>query len=91
MEKRLQLLLDDARYRRVEAEANRSGRSVASVIREAIDLRFGTGDAGRYEAGRRLLDRSVHADGEEPPWEEPPWEESKAAMSDHLAQRLDRL
>lgn len=40
MEKRLQLLLDAHRYRLVSAEASRSGRSVAAVIREAIDVRF---------------------------------------------------
>ncbi|QOR70998.1 antitoxin [Ruania alkalisoli] len=40
MERRLQLLLDRARYERVAAEAARSHRSVAAVIREAIDLQF---------------------------------------------------
>ena len=39
-ERRLQILLDEARYRRVAAEADASGRSVAAVIREAIDQRF---------------------------------------------------
>lgn len=43
MERRLQLLLDEARYDRVAREAERSGRSVAAVIREAIDYRFDTG------------------------------------------------
>lgn len=37
MERRLQLLLDEERYRRVADEAERSGRSVAPVIREAVD------------------------------------------------------
>lgn len=40
LEKRLQLLLDADRYAKVSREAERSGRSVAAVIREAIDLRF---------------------------------------------------
>ncbi len=40
MERRLQLLLDRARYERVAAEAARSQRSVAAVIREVIDLQF---------------------------------------------------
>ncbi|WP_256839496.1 hypothetical protein [Ornithinimicrobium faecis] len=49
MEKRLQLLLDAHRYEQVAAEASRSGRSVAAVIREAIDVRFEQDE----ERGRR--------------------------------------
>lgn len=45
MEKRLQLLLDAERYALVSQEATRSGRSVASVIREAIDVRFEQAEA----------------------------------------------
>jgi hypothetical protein len=37
MERRLQILLDDARYRRVAAAARERKTSVAAVIREAID------------------------------------------------------
>jgi len=37
MEHRFQILLDEARYRKVTREAERRGTSVASVIREAID------------------------------------------------------
>ncbi|MEI2764912.1 MAG: hypothetical protein V9F82_04385 [Dermatophilaceae bacterium] len=56
LERRLQLLIDAARYSRVAAEAERSGRSVAAVIREAIDLRFpDDGDAGRASAASALL------------------------------------
>ena len=36
-ERRLQILLDDARYRRVAAEARARKTSVAAVIRDAID------------------------------------------------------
>ncbi|MGI8946838.1 MAG: hypothetical protein ACR2FV_02430 [Ornithinimicrobium sp.] len=57
MEKRLQLLLDQERYDLVAGEAERSGRSVAAVIREAIDSRFADADAEarRAEAGRQFL------------------------------------
>ncbi|MBK8868719.1 MAG: hypothetical protein KBF43_06515 [Dermatophilaceae bacterium] len=56
MERRLQLLLDHARYERVEAEARRSGRSVAAVIREAIDVRFADeGDTARASAAQLLV------------------------------------
>ncbi len=63
MERRLQLLLDSGRYRRVAAEAERSGRSVAAVIREAIDFRFpDEGDDLRTRAARALLEISVSPD-----------------------------
>jgi hypothetical protein len=37
LERRVQILLDDARYRRVAAAARERKTSVAAVIREAID------------------------------------------------------
>ncbi len=37
LERRVHLLLDEPRYRRVAREAERRGTSVAAVIREAID------------------------------------------------------
>ncbi len=37
LERRVQLLLDEPRYRKVTGEAKRRNVSVASVIREAID------------------------------------------------------
>ena len=56
LERRLQLLLDADRYDRVCAEAARSGRSVAAVIREAIDLRFPDDeDSARVQAVKALL------------------------------------
>jgi hypothetical protein len=36
--RRLQILLDDARYRRLTATARERGTSVAAVVRDAIDL-----------------------------------------------------
>ena len=38
LERRLQILLDDARYRRLIAAARERGTSVAAVVRDAIDL-----------------------------------------------------
>lgn len=37
LDRRVQLLLDEVRYRKVAREATRRGVSVASVIRDAID------------------------------------------------------
>lgn len=62
MERRLQLLLDAERYARVSREAESSGRSVAAVIREAIDFRFPDDDERvRLEAGREFLARALEA------------------------------
>jgi hypothetical protein len=38
LDRRLQILLDEPRYRRVEAAARARGTSVATIIREAIDV-----------------------------------------------------
>lgn len=88
MEKRLQLLLDQERYARVAAEAQRSGRSVAAVIREAIDFRFDVDLRAeqRSAAARRLLERSANPTGHEPDWSE-----TKAAMEQELIDKHDRL
>lgn len=37
LDHRVQILLDEARYRKVAAEAARRGQSIAAVVREAID------------------------------------------------------
>ena len=55
MERRLQLLLDQERYDRVAAEAEQSGRSVAAVIREAIDVRFESSHRERRAAAATHL------------------------------------
>ena len=56
LDRRLQLLLDEERYRRVAALADRRGTSVASVIREAIDRGLPRPDEDRQLAGRFVLD-----------------------------------
>ena len=56
LERRLQILLDEERYRRVAAAAQRRGVSVARVIREAIDAFVPGSDAKRGAAARRILD-----------------------------------
>lgn len=55
MERRLQILLDAARYDRVAEEAARTGRSVAAVIREAIDLRFPDDEGDTRAAAAQAL------------------------------------
>lgn len=66
MEKRLQLLLDAHRWELVSREAERTRRSVASVIRESIDVYFAEADADqrRAEAARRFLELVSTSDDE---------------------------
>jgi len=56
MDRRLQLRLDDERYREVPALAQQRGTSVAAVIREAIDRDLRSPDDRRPAAVRRVLD-----------------------------------
>ncbi|QOR70702.1 antitoxin [Ruania alkalisoli] len=81
LEKRLQVLLDDDRFERLAAESARSGRSVGSIVRAAIDLHFSTEDvaAARSAAARRLLERTS-----EPNDVEPDWADTKAALEAQL-------
>lgn len=55
-DRRLQLLLDEERYARVEAIARRERRSVASVIREAIDAHTSATPDQRAGAWGRILE-----------------------------------
>ena len=55
LERRLHLLLDEARYRRVAAAARRRGTSVAAVIREAIDEALPDDRDAKRRAAEELL------------------------------------
>jgi transposase len=69
LSRRTQLLLDDERHRRLEEEARRTGRSIASLVREAIDLRYEVAQqsADRRRAAATLLD-APRPSGPEPDW-----------------------
>lgn len=54
-ERRLQVLLDEARYQRVAAEAKHRGVSIGYVIREAIDRGLPATGAMRHAAAERIL------------------------------------
>lgn len=56
LDRRLQVLLDEAQYRRLEEHAARRGESVAALVREAIDERFPDERLDRRRAGDLLLD-----------------------------------
>lgn len=55
MTRRLQILLDEERYQKVAAVASEQHRSVASVIREAIDRSLSPATSRRAAAGRAIL------------------------------------
>jgi hypothetical protein len=75
---RTQLLLDDERHRLLEEEARRTGRSVASLVREAIDA--------RYELARQSADRrrsaAVLLQAPRPSDPEPDWAEVEQELLD---------
>jgi hypothetical protein len=55
LDRRLQILIDEARYRRLEAVARERGLSVAAVIRDAIDVALPASVAKKQVAARALL------------------------------------
>lgn len=55
MTRRLQILLDEGRYSRLERLARRRKTSVATLVREAVDVAFPDEALSREDSGRRLL------------------------------------
>jgi len=55
LDRRLQILIDDARYRRLEAAARERRLSVAAVIRDAIDAALPADLAKKESAAKALL------------------------------------
>jgi plasmid stability protein len=70
--RRTQLLLDENRYARLEQRAAQSGRSVAAIIREAIDDKLADPGASsrRRAAAEGLLAGAAPSGGPEPDWSE---------------------
>lgn len=55
LNRRLQILIDDARYRRLEAVARERRLSVAAVIRDAIDAALPADREKRQRAAAAIL------------------------------------
>lgn len=55
LERRLQILIDEERYRRLLARAKERHLSVAAVVREAIDSSLPTAAPAREAAARTIL------------------------------------
>jgi hypothetical protein len=56
LDRRLQILIDEERWSRLEDEASRRQVSVSTLVREAIDERYPGRDQERRAALRALLD-----------------------------------
>lgn len=54
--RRLQILLDEDRYRRLAQQAKRRGTAVATLVREAIDTAFPPVERRRAAAAREILE-----------------------------------
>ena len=55
LDRRLQVLIDEERWARLEAEARRRNVAVSTLVREAIDERYPGRDEERRAALRALL------------------------------------
>jgi hypothetical protein len=75
--RRLQILLDEDRYRRLERAAVGRGAPVAAVVREAIDRYFGVEQVDRRAAGDRLLGAELMEVGE--------WSEMKRRLAEEMS------
>lgn len=76
MTRRLQILVDETRWNRLEQQAKQRGSSVAALVREAIDIAYPSGEAGVGETARRFLAR--------PPIDLGDWSTSKKDIEDGL-------
>lgn len=85
LERRLQILLDEERYSRVAEQAARRGASVATVIRDAIDLAYPSNIDVRVEAVNRLLG---FESTDTPDHDDTAWGETRDAMDAELAGRF---
>ncbi len=56
LERRLQILIDDVRHRRIVAVAQERGVSAATVVREAIDRGLSSPNTLRRNAAARILE-----------------------------------
>jgi hypothetical protein len=76
LNRRVQVLVDDARYERLARESERSGAPVGELVRRAIDREYPAEDSHRAAAARRLLAIAP------PAGPEPDWEDQKREMLD---------
>lgn len=71
--RRLQVLIDDGRYLRLERIARGRGSSVATLVREALDRTYGLDGTDPTAAAERFLAR--------PPLELGTWDDAKHELA----------
>lgn len=76
LSRRLQVLIDEDRWARLESEAAQRGSSVATLVRAAIDLAFPRGELTAEGAAERFLARPARPLGD--------WEASKGEIEENL-------
>jgi len=81
LDRRLQVLIDEDRWSRLEREAGRRGVSVAVLVREAIDERF----PGNADERRTALQAILEADPMDVPDPEELVDELEAIRGRRLA------
>jgi hypothetical protein len=80
LEKRLQVLIDAARWERLEAESAQTGQSIGAIVRSSLDLHFSEAGTVRAAAAGRLLALPEDSALE--------WSATKQAMADEMAEKL---
>lgn len=83
LERRVQILVEPEQYSELEREAARTGRSVASLIRESIADHLASLRSSRSAAAERLL---ASADSVDSPADD--WVVTKAALEQELIGKL---
>ncbi|MBC7459915.1 MAG: hypothetical protein H7287_00995 [Thermoleophilia bacterium] len=58
LQRRLQIMIDDARFQRLQGRARDQGISVAAVIRNLVDAGVPAEDAARQAAAARIIDNA---------------------------------
>lgn len=82
LNRRLQVLIDDDRYERLQREAAEAGAPIGELVRRAIDREYPGRAGDRAAAADYLLGLPIDAGPE------PDWEDQKAQLLGELDRRL---
>lgn len=89
--RRTQIYLTDEEVRVLQRESKRSGKSMAALIREAIDSAFGLTEARRRRRWKEALDASFGAWNDVPDQEIEALEQMRHGWSERQREFLDEL
>ena len=83
LDRRVQILVNPEQYAELEREAQRAGRSVASLIRQSIDDHLAGQRSSRSAAAERLLSSADPVGTQQDDWET-----TKEALERDLSRKL---